>query len=1242
MRKFTIFLMAAAFMLSSSVIWAQQITTGGNDVKTNFSYERGSRDVLYDQLGTPTTGAYASQNFEPSYDIYDSYVADDFVVPTGEQWVITSVTATGGEWGTPGGFTQANVYFYADNGGQPANAPFESLMAITVTGSMNGTFDIPLPSNVILAGGNTYWISVQAEGDYATYGQWGFADNDLPVVGNESYFLNPGGGFGSLYTTWTSFTIFQGVAMDMSFALEGSSEPASIAGYVLNGGGQTIAGVTIEVVENGRTTTTNATGYYEFYGLPDGTYNLTATKTGYNPATGGPVTTVTGTTQMLDFTMTAPNITVSPLIFDETLHPNEYLTKYLGLLNTGDGPVDWAAGITFISPAPMMADNPMTVDIPGVITEKGPAQQGASNGLAPASGVQGTPETSGSGLRGAIAFGFEAINGVLMDFDVDNFGGHTSFAASPAPPDFISGMAFPRGETDFAYAVVYGSTHLYSVERATGALTDMGALAGPAPGFNDITVDPTTGIVYAAGSDDALYIIDPSGMTTTYLGAFVNASIMIGIACDGNGDLWGYDIGYDWFYSIDKNTGLATDVGSIGFDANYAQCAFYDPDTDNILLGAFNNGNFYGEIRVADRATGNTTVLSSSYFEEPTGAALPVGGGGPSGGWLTLDTYSGSVAPGGGSFNIGVNFDAAGTTAGEVYTAEIVISTNPFVGEVTIPVTMTIGGDPFPTIADFAGEVTNQVTGEVTLTWSAPARATLDYYMIYRDGAPLTSVDAAATSYIDMLPAFGSYEYELQPIFLEGSGSPVGPVEVEWFEPALCWYPAAPENTQWVEQLQPVDLGIENCGNGVLEFTFPDYAARALLSDPNIEKNKTTPPFDVPSRGDENKGQDEAYNGQGNPVILGAGGPDAFGYVWIDSDEAGGPVYNWIEISGTGTEITGLGDDNTVGPFPFSFNFPFYGSDKTEFYIQSNGTITFEGSYLGYSNNAIPGNTGYTPQEFIAWFWDDMDPGGANTHVYYQDFGNYMVIQFEHYNEYPDGNNYYIDAEVILYQSGAILVQYDYIHPSMDDDGMTIGIQADPSLGLQVAYNTAYVHDDLALSFTLPSHFIVDVDPFYGTVGEGLTADVVMTYSSEGFEEGVYTEDLFITTNEQPVNEWNIPNTMYVVQPETISGLVTDCNTGQPMGNVTVTAVYDFKDNEPPFVTETAEDGTYMLYVNPGYDYDVSAEKTGYQTGWEYVSSGDLPAVVDFELCEEPYAVDWVFADPNEADDECMVTWSLP
>ena len=53
-------------------------------------------DILYDQMDNPapTPGGVTSQDFEASLDTFDSFAADDFVVPGGETWNITGVDAS--------------------------------------------------------------------------------------------------------------------------------------------------------------------------------------------------------------------------------------------------------------------------------------------------------------------------------------------------------------------------------------------------------------------------------------------------------------------------------------------------------------------------------------------------------------------------------------------------------------------------------------------------------------------------------------------------------------------------------------------------------------------------------------------------------------------------------------------------------------------------------------------------------------------------------------------------------------------------------------------------------------------------------------------------------------------------------------------------------------------------------------------------------------------------------------------
>ncbi len=75
---------------------------------------------------------------------------------------------------------------------------------------------------------------------------------------------------------------------------------------------------------------------------------------------------------------------------------------------------------------------------------------------------------------------------------------------------------------------------------------------------------------------------------------------------------------------------------------------------------------------------------------------------------------------------------------------------------------------------------------------------------------------------------------------------------------------------------------------------------------------------------------------------LQAQGPDAFGYTWKKSTDPGGPVFNWINITSVGTEVTGLGDDNSVAFVQMGMDFRFYWSDYNKIKIGSNGWLSFD------------------------------------------------------------------------------------------------------------------------------------------------------------------------------------------------------------------------------------------------------------------------------------------------------------
>src|SRR5690606_40017850 len=65
----------------------------------------------------------------------------------------------------------------------------------------------------------------------------------------------------------------------------------------------------------------------------------------------------------------------------------------------------------------------------------------------------------------------------------------------------------------------------------------------------------------------------------------------------------------DNFYSIDLATGVATPIGSLGFDVNFGQVGTWNPGDGLVYLSAFDNGSFQSQWRQVDVTNGTSTVI---------------------------------------------------------------------------------------------------------------------------------------------------------------------------------------------------------------------------------------------------------------------------------------------------------------------------------------------------------------------------------------------------------------------------------------------------------------------------------------------------------------------------------------------------------------------------------------------------------------------------------------------------------
>ncbi|MCB2210930.1 T9SS type A sorting domain-containing protein [bacterium] len=368
-------------------------------------------------------------------------------------------------------------------------------------------------------------------------------------------------------------------------------------------------------------------------------------------------------------------------------------------------------------------------------------------------------------------------------------------------------------------------------------------------------------------------------------------------------------------------------------------------------------------------------------------------------------------------------------------------------------------------------------------------------------------------------------------------------------------------NIPWQGTPVTEQVSIENQGDGTLVWSitevgneFSGAARRRELGLPDVPPvtNQTQELVDLKTyrrdKAEEYQREQERedvseFEGTGGPVIDDFGGPDLFGYSWIDSDEPDGPDYAWHAQYGTAVNQSEFSDydDGYSNAKSLGFSFEFYGVQYNNIYINTNGFVTFQGGQTGsgtYSNEALPSTDAPrdgSPCTMLAGFWDDLNPEDGGTIYFYTNNSDLAVITW--YDVPGYGNSGLYRFQIMLYGDGTVVYQYNNMG-TQDITSATIGIQnASGSIGLTTVHNSTYVGNNLAVKYYTATRWFNALNTM-GLLGAGESTTADIEFDGSDLPDGVYTGSLIVATNDVDNPSVEIPVEMYVgIQPPVVDDI---------------------------------------------------------------------------------------------------------
>jgi len=489
-------------------------------------------------------------------------------------------------------------------------------------------------------------------------------------------------------------------------------------------------------------------------------------------------------------------------------------------------------------------------------------------------------------------------------------------------------------------------------------------------------------------------------------------------------------------------------------------------------------------------------------------------------GWLAVSPDSGVVAPGDGA-DVAVRVDSRGLRAGPYRGAVRIVSNDPIEGVRQAPVALHVRSAAALDVSPGALAFGRVSIGEPARLDVALANTSADTLHVSK----LAGTDAHLRCDFTRLTLV---PYETRHVDVLWTPDSEGPFAAEFViasddatHPEQRLPVTGEARSAPVAVLQPAALDVPLAHGPAAGMSSATRLVRIVNAGGNDLVWRAAARLGVGAEGPVPADPEGAKGAVGLPGALGTGGPDAGGYRWIDSDEPGGPLFDWIDVRSVGTRLALDGDDQVSAPVALTFPFAFYGATFDSLRVCTNGYASFTSTIASYGNVPLPNAGPAVPENLLAAFWDDQDfrPTSGAAAAYVWGDSQRFVIAFHDVPHVDLGGPY--TYEIVLGRDGSI--EYRYLHMPSRTNEATIGIQnAARDAGLQVVCNAGYVHDALTVRLAREAPWLA-VTPDSGRVAAGAADTLRVTLSADALPDGDTSGEIRVATNDLTHAEVRVP-----------------------------------------------------------------------------------------------------------------------